>query len=410
MRIMLNIYRRHLSKNASGPGCPHKSKGRAWTKCSCPIWIDGTQDGRRLNYALKTTNWTAAARKLRQIENGELEPDTKLKPVEAACREYVEKLTVDGMAPATVKKYRMTLLGTYNAARERGAARYAVPLATAAQAAGRKFVQNLDLEFFEQYRAAWPGGPNTAAKRIDRLRTWCKWCIAHGWLKTNPAKGLAMPKERPPVTLPYEREEVMALLQACELRRKGETELAWQNKVRLKSLILVARYTGLRISDAVMLTPEKVEGGRAVLYMAKTGVPVYVPLPAFLVEQLARTPFRHGSYWFWAGVATMEATADVWRDRLVRVAAKAGVKSAEWHRFRDTFAVELLNQGVSIERVSCLLGHASIKITEKHYSPWVRSRQEHLDVIVAQALSKDPIAQVLELRRVGDGDKEEVRN
>ena len=253
------------------------------------------QDGRRLNYALKTRNWTVAAKKLRDIEAGILEPESRLKPVEAACKEYVDKLIVDGMAPATVKKYRMTLLGTFNAARERGAARYAVPLATAAETAGRKFVQTLDLEFFEKYRATWPGGPNTAAKRIDRLRTWCKWAVAHGWLKTNPAKGLAMPKERPAVTLPYERDEVMDLLKACELRRKGETELAWQNKVRLKSLIMVARYTGLRISDAVMLTPEKVEGGRAVLYMAKTGVPVYVPLPKFLVEQLARTPLRHGT-------------------------------------------------------------------------------------------------------------------
>ncbi len=410
MRIMLTIYRRHLVANDEESGCKHASKGRAHMKCSCPIWIDGMQDGRRLNYSLKTRNWTVAAKKLRDIEAGIIEPDSRLKPVETACKEYVEKLIVDGMSPATVKKYRMTLLGTFNAARERGAARYATPLATAAEAAGRKFVQTLDLEFFEKYRAAWPGGPNTAAKRIDRLRTWCKWCVAHGWLKTNPAKGLALPKERPAVTLPYEREEVMELLKACDLRRKGETELAWENKVRLKSLILVARYTGLRISDAVMLTPEKVETGRVILYMAKTGVPVYVPLPAFLVEQLARTPFRHGSYWFWAGVSTVEATADVWRDRLVRAAAKVGVRNAEWHRFRDTFAVELLNQGVSIERVSCLLGHASIRITEKHYSPWVRSRQEQLDAVVVQALLKDPVAQVLELRRSSDGDHGEVRN
>jgi hypothetical protein len=26
-----------------------------------------------------------------------------------------------------------------------------------------------------------------------------------------------------------------------------------------------------------------------------------------------------------------------------------------------------------MERVSVLLGHSSIKVTEKHYSPWVRA-------------------------------------
>ena len=47
--------------------------------------------------------------------------------------------------------------------------------------------------------------------------------------------------------------------------------------------------------------------------------------------------------------------------------------------FRDTFAVELLNRGVPIDRVSLLLGHSSVKITEKHYAPFVRERQQQLE-------------------------------
>src|SRR2546423_263022 len=46
---------------------------------------------------------------------------------------------------------------------------------------------------------------------------------------------------------------------------------------------------------------------------------------------------------------------------------------------RDTFSVELLLAGVPIERVSILLGHQSVRITEKHYAPWVRARQEQLE-------------------------------
>jgi integrase len=44
--------------------------------------------------------------------------------------------------------------------------------------------------------------------------------------------------------------------------------------------------------------------------------------------------------------------------------------------YRRTFSVELLLAGVPIERVSILLGHQSVRITEKHYAPWVRARQE----------------------------------
>ena len=37
--------------------------------------------------------------------------------------------------------------------------------------------------------------------------------------------------------------------------------------------------------------------------------------------------------------------------------------------FRDTFAVELLLAGVPIDQVSLLLGHSSVKVTEKHDAP-----------------------------------------
>ena len=53
--------------------------------------------------------------------------------------------------------------------------------------------------------------------------------------------------------------------------------------------------------------------------------------------------------------------------------------------FRDTFAVEMLLAGVPIDQVSILLGHASVKITEKHYSPWVKARQIQLQQSVRNA-------------------------
>ena len=60
----------------------------------------------------------------------------------------------------------------------------------------------------------------------------------------------------------------------------------------------------------------------------------------------------------------------------------AGVPDGHAHRFRDTFSVRLLLAGVPIEHVSILLGHQSVRITEKHYAPWVRERQEQLEADV----------------------------
>jgi hypothetical protein len=46
----------------------------------------------------------------------------------------------------------------------------------------------------------------------------------------------------------------------------------------------------------------------------------------------------------------------------------------------------MLDAGLSIENVSALLGHASTKVTEKHYSPWVKTRQDALEGEVLRAL------------------------
>lgn len=54
------------------------------------------------------------------------------------------------------------------------------------------------------------------------------------------------------------------------------------------------------------------------------------------------------------------------------------------HRLRDTFAVDLLEKGVPMEEVSKLLGHTSIRTTEKHYAKWSKGRQDRLDTLVRE--------------------------
>ena len=59
--------------------------------------------------------------------------------------------------------------------------------------------------------------------------------------------------------------------------------------------------------------------------------------------------------------------------------------------------MELLLAGVPLERVSILLGHTSVKITEKHYAPWVRERQEQAEADVKRTWAQDSVA-LLEMK------------
>jgi len=78
-------------------------------------------------------------------------------------------------------------------------------------------------------------------------------------------------------------------------------------------------------------------------------------------------------------------------DRLQRLFELASVVGGHAHRFRDTFAVELLLAGVPLDRVSVLLGHTSIRVTERHYAPWTRSRQQQIEADLNSAWKTDPV-------------------
>ena len=75
----------------------------------------------------------------------------------------------------------------------------------------------------------------------------------------------------------------------------------------------------------------------------------------------------------------------------VPIGARARVKlEGQLLPIADGF--NFLLAGVPLERVSMLLGHRSVSVTERHYAPWVRSRQEQLERDVKRTWSEDPIA------------------
>ena len=59
---------------------------------------------------------------------------------------------------------------------------------------------------------------------------------------------------------------------------------------------------------------------------------------------------------------------------------RLGIKDARFHDLRRTFGLNLIKQGMSIYKVSKLLGHKSVRTTEQHYAPLLTSEIEDFEL------------------------------
>ena len=62
-------------------------------------------------------------------------------------------------------------------------------------------------------------------------------------------------------------------------------------------------------------------------------------------------------------------TKDYVSHRFKKEVRRLGIKNARFHDLRRTFGLNLIKQGMSVYKVSKLLGHKSVRTTEQHYAP-----------------------------------------
>jgi integrase/recombinase XerD len=127
------------------------------------------------------------------------------------------------------------------------------------------------------------------------------------------------------------------------------------------------------------------------LYTQKTGVLVQCVLPDIVIREIDAAPKSSDHFFFWRGTSKLHTAVGMWQQSLKTLFSLAGIQGGHAHRFRDTFAVELLLTGIPLDRVSVLLGHQSIRVTERHFAPWTRSRQEQIERDLRASWAEDPV-------------------
>jgi integrase/recombinase XerD len=252
-------------------------------------------------------------------------------------------------------------------------------------------VQGITRELLTAYCATWPDlypSSTTRSKVRERVRSFLRYCYEAQWIARIPP--LPKIKIDEPPTMPLTAAEYTRLLDAVY----GTVADPGQ-RAKVHALIQLMRWSGLAIRDALTLKREEIQFDatkqlhRIVTARQKTGVPVSVPIPPDIAQELLTVANGNAEYVFWSGKGDEESITKNWaKYYIVSVFAAAKIQSSGHmmsHRLRDTFAVDMLQNGVPLEEVSKLLGHESIKTTEAHYSRWVKGRQDRLDTLVTAA-------------------------
>jgi site-specific recombinase XerD len=166
-------------------------------------------------------------------------------------------------------------------------------------------------------------------------------------------------------------------------------EFAGDKAKRTRALVQLMRHTGLAVMDAVTLERSELKKTgklhRVTSACEKTGTHVSVLIPEDVATELiAAAALNENKRFIFSNTGTCKPQSAVtnWQHDLRQCFRSAGMPNGHPHQLCDTFAVRLLEKGVPLEEVSKLLGHKSIRVTEKHYAARVQTRQKRLDELV----------------------------
>jgi integrase/recombinase XerD len=261
---MLRVYTRHY------PPCPQGDGNHR--RCHCPKWINGTlPTGKFVRVSAKTRSWENAERKARIMEvNADplrpLRPDVSLRiTVEEAVRDFLSDEEARQLAKTTTCQSK-TL--------------FQKQLLNWAKGESLNFIDELTTVRLREFRASWKNASLTTQRKHHRLNGFFDFCIENEWLHKNTSKKMKPVQVSPDPTdyfTPSEMEKIIDGTYAYGEWRGGRD--FEHRATRPRALILLMRWSGLSILDAVTLERRRLHDDRLLLYRHKTKVPVYAVEP-----------------------------------------------------------------------------------------------------------------------------------
>ena len=222
---------------------------------------------------------------------------------------------------------------------------------------------------------------STVNRRLAALSAYGKWARQTGLILSNPTENIKSVQQVLSAPKWLDKHEQYALQRAIERdlqHAKLHYPKRWLTRRRDASLTLFLLNTGLRLGELIALHLDDVQlserKGSVLVQNGKGGKQRTVPLNTearkALQEWLDVRPLSDSDF-IWVAV---EGETDALSGRTIqrilqRYAHEAGLEELTPHLCRHTFAKNLVNQDIGLEKIGALLGHANLNTTRLYITP-----------------------------------------
>lgn len=187
----------------------------------------------------------------------------------------------------------------------------------------------------------------TIRRKVSVIRRLTTWAYHHHIVETNAGKYVSSPKERETLPVPADKQMIIEFLQ--KPARNEEMKIA-------QAVVAIAADTGARLQEIIDIKREDIDGQQHTIKIhGKGGKERIVHYTNAIVPYCGAVYGKRESY-----------IIPITNQRTIRYYIYRYCGNTHPHAIRHLFATELLNNGCDLVTIGRLLGHKSVKTTERY--------------------------------------------
>ena len=242
----------------------------------------------------------------------------------------------------------------------------------------------LDIEKFKAEKLKEGVAKSTVNRYMAILKTMFNIAITWGYTKDNPVRRVKFFSEKDNL-----KERI--------LTEEEEDRLFEASSEHLKPILVVALNSGMRRGEILNLKWENIDfqAKEILVENTKSGRPRTIDINSHLLNELVKLKNEAQDS---QNVFLNSKTGKPYKKLQTSFSGarrRAGIKNLRFHDLRHTFASRLVERGVDLIRVKELLGHSSVKITERYTHSNQEGRKKAVELLCRESPNKPKILENL---------------